>query len=59
MASVEKPLTSVNHTENCRSFTSCFANFKHEAIGCGRKKVSLSDLEAQAQVLSLSYSVAY
>lgn len=33
----EKPLTSVNHTENYRGFTSCFTNSQHEAVGCSRK----------------------
>lgn len=28
----EKPLTTVNHKEKFRSFTSCFVSLKHEAV---------------------------
>lgn len=54
----EKPLTSVNHTENYRSFTSCFANLKHEAVE-GIGKWAAQKTGGPSQGLPLIYTVAY
>lgn len=59
MASIEKPLL-VSTTQKTAGVSLPFLpTLSMKQLGVEERKVSLSDLEAQAQVLSLSYSVAY